>query len=54
MKSAEARLQATGMFQTTAIRKSAFTSGSCGWGHSESQKKIRKSSSPSEIFAPIC
>src|SRR2546422_3772 len=30
MKSADDRLHATGMFQTTAIRSSAFTSGSCG------------------------
>lgn len=38
MKSAEARLQAMGMFHTTAMRKSALTSGSCGSGSSESQK----------------
>lgn len=39
MKSAEARSQAIAMFHTTAIRKRAFTSGSCGWGSSGSQKK---------------
>ena len=47
-------VQATGMFQTTAIRSSAFTSGSCGRGWSGSQKKIRKSISPSAMRAPIC
>ena len=31
MKSAVARLHATGMWHTTATRSSAFTSGSCGW-----------------------
>src|SRR6516162_1919940 len=30
IKSAEARLQATGMFHTTAMRNNARTSGSCG------------------------
>ena len=43
MKSAVARLQAVGIFQTTAMRSSASTSGSCGCGSSGSQKKIRKS-----------
>ena len=32
MKSAEARVQAIGMFHTTAIRSRALTSGSCGCG----------------------
>ncbi len=54
MKSAEERLQATGMFHTTAMRSSALMSGSCGSGSSGSQKKITKSTSPSEILAPIC
>src|SRR5512139_2991116 len=54
MKSAVARLQATGMFQTTAIRSNAFTSASCGCSVSGSQKKIIKSISPSAILAPIC
>ena len=54
MKSAEARLQAIGMFQTTAMRRSALTSGSCGCGSSGSQKKIRKSISSLTILAPIC
>ena len=54
MKSADARLQAIGTFQTTAIRKSAFTSGSWGCGSRGSQKKMRKSISPSAILAPIC
>ena len=54
MKSAEARLQAIGMFQTTAMRKRALTSGSWGWGSSGSQKKMRKSISLSAILAPIC
>ena len=53
-KSAEARLQAMGIFQTTATRKSAFTSGSCESGASGSQKKMRKSMPPSAIRAPIC
>lgn len=30
------------MFHTTAMRKRAFTSGSCGCGSRGSQKKIRK------------
>ena len=47
MKSADARLQATGIFQTTAIRISARTSESCGWAVSGSQKKTSRS-----IFAP--
>ena len=42
-KSAVARLHATGMFQTTAIRSSALTSGSCGCGSSGSQKKMSMS-----------
>ena len=46
MKSADARLQAMGTFQTTAIRSSALTSGSCGCGSSGSQKKMRQSISP--------
>ena len=54
MKSADARLHAMGIFHTTAMRKSAFTSGSCGMGSSGSQKKIRKSILLSTILAPIC
>ena len=42
------------MFQTTASRSSALTSGSCGCGSSGSQKKTRKSISPSAISAPSC
>jgi len=53
-KSAEALLHAMGTFQTTATRRSAFTSGSCDNGANGSQKKIRKSISPSAIRAPIC
>jgi glycine oxidase len=53
-KSALARLHAAGMFRSTAIRSSAFTSGSCGCGSSGSQKKISKSIFPSAILAPIC
>ena len=53
-KAAEARLQAMGMFHTTAIRNSAFTSGSCGSGASGSQKKMRKSMQPSAMREPIC
>jgi hypothetical protein len=34
-------LQAMGMFHTTAMRKSALTSGSWGTGSNGSQKKIR-------------
>ena len=41
-------------FQTTAMRNSALTSGSCGWGSSGSQKKIRKSISLLTIREPIC
>lgn len=52
-KSADALLQVTGMFQTTAIRNRAFTSGSWGWGSSGSQKKTSASISPSVILAPI-
>jgi hypothetical protein len=54
MKSAEARSQVRGMFQTTAIRSSALTSGSWGWAVRGSQKKMRRSISPSAIQAPIC
>ncbi len=54
IRSALATLQATGMFQTAAIRSSALTSGSCGCGSSGSQKKNSMSISPSAIFAPIC
>ena len=54
MKSAEARLQAMGIFHTTAMRKSALTSGSWGCGSSGSQKKMRKSILLSTILAPIC
>lgn len=54
MKSAEARLHAMGMFHTTASRNKAFTSGSWGCGSRGSQKKMRKSISPSAIIAPIC
>jgi hypothetical protein len=39
MKSADARLQATGTFHTTAIRNRAFTSGSWGCGSSGSQNQ---------------
>ena len=42
-KSAVARLQATGMFQTTAMRSRAFTSGSWGCGSSGSQKNTSRS-----------
>jgi hypothetical protein len=42
MKSAEARLHATGMFHTTAMRSSALMSGSCGSGSSGSQKKMNE------------
>ena len=52
MKSAEARLQAMGMFQTTAMRSRALTSGSCGCGSSGSQKKMRKSISFSDDLGP--
>ena len=54
MKSAVARLHATGMLHTTATRSSAFTSGSCGCGSSGSQKKTSTSFSPSAMRAPIC
>ena len=54
MKSAEARLQATGMLRTTATRSRAFTSGSCGCGSSGSQKNTSRSIPPSAIRAPIC
>ena len=54
MKSAVARLHATGMLQTTATRSSALTSGSCGCGSSGSQKKTSTSISPSAMRAPIC
>ena len=53
-KSAEARLQANGMFHTTATRRRAFTSGSCGIGAKGAQKKMRKSISPSAMREPIC
>src|ERR1017187_6643787 len=52
-KSALARLQATGMFHTTASRSSALTSVSCGCGWSGSQKKSSRSKPPSGILAPI-
>src|SRR5579859_5194595 len=42
-KSAVARLQATGMFHSTATRSSALTSVSCGCGSSGSQKKMSSS-----------
>ena len=54
MKSAEALLQARGMFHSTAIRMRACTSVSCETGVRGSKKKIRKSMSPSLIFPPIC
>jgi hypothetical protein len=54
MKSADAQLQAIGMFQTTAILKRALTSGLWGCGSRGSQKKIKKSIVPSTILAPIC
>ena len=50
MKSAEERLQATGMFHTFAIRSRALMSGSCGSGSSGSQKKMTKSISDSGNF----
>ena len=50
-KSAEARSHASGMFQTTAIRSSALTSGSWGYAVSGCQKKVRRSMSPSTIWA---
>ena len=53
-KSAEERLQAMGMFHTTAMRKRAFTSGSCGCGSRGSQQKMRKSMQPSDMREPIC
>lgn len=43
MKSAVARLHATGMLQTTATRSRALTSGSCGCGSSGSQKNTSRS-----------
>lgn len=43
-----------GMFQRTAIRRSALTSGSCGNCAKGSQKKIKKSILPSEMREPIC
>ena len=45
---------ATGIFHTVARRRSAFTSGSCGWASIGSQKKISTSISPCAIMAPIC
>jgi hypothetical protein len=51
MKSAEARLQDMGMFQPTAMRRSAFTSGSWESDSRGSQKKIRKSMQPSAMRA---
>ena len=54
MKSAVARLFATGISYTTAILRSALTSGSCGCASNGSHKKIMKSICPSTIFAPIC
>ena len=36
------------------MRRSAFTSTSCGCGSSGSQKKMTESISPSAILAPIC
>ena len=52
--SAVARLLATGMFHRVAIRSRAFTSVSCGWGCSGSQKNTRASISPWAMHAPIC
>ena len=54
MKSAEARLHAMGIFQTTAMRNKALTSVSWGCGERGSQKKIMKSMVPSAILAPTC
>lgn len=54
MKSAVARLFATGISYTTAILRSALTSGSCGCASNGSHRKIMKSICPSTIFAPIC
>ena len=48
------RLQAIGMFHTTAILTRALTSESCGCGLIGSQKKISMSSRPDAISAPIC
>src|SRR6266478_9855170 len=53
-KSAVARLQATGMLQTTATRSRALTSGSCGCGSSGSRRNTSRSISPSAMRAPIC
>ena len=53
-KSAVARLQATGILQTTATRSRALTSGSCGCGSSGSHKNTSRSISPSAMRAPIC
>ena len=54
MKSAEALLQATGIFHSTAILMRACTSVSWETGVRGSKKKIKKSTSPSLIFPPIC
>ena len=40
MKSAVARLQAMGMFHTTAIRKNAFISGSWGKDSGDPKRKL--------------
>src|ERR1700730_5263242 len=48
------RLQAIGMFHTTAILTRALTSESCGCGLIGSQKKISMSRRPDAISAPIC
>ena len=47
IKSAVAKLVATGTFHRVARRSSALTSGSCGCGSSGSQKKMTMSMSPS-------
>ena len=53
-KSALARLHATGMFHTTAMRSSALTSWSCGCDSIGSHRKMSRSMSPSAIRPPIC
>ena len=52
--SAVARLQAKGMSASVAIRISALTSTSCGWGESGSTKKNSASIFSSAINAPSC
>ena len=55
MKSAEERLQATGMFQTTAMRSRAFTSGIVRLRLQRIPEKDHKIDHPlRQILAPIC